>query len=155
WDDVRAKLRPVLRPVTFGQVGVAGMVPPIARPALPFLRELVVVDRPESMAYVVPGRLDEWGVTADDVFDAARANLEPLARQSLDGPWPTDNPLIRMIDDGNGYLTSLLLAPGWLAEVSERIGAPAIAFVPDTATVVLRGVPGGGLDALYELVEKE
>jgi uncharacterized protein YtpQ (UPF0354 family) len=155
WDTVRPKLRPVLRPVTFGQAGVTGVVPPISRPALPHLRELVVIDQPESMAYVAPARLDAWGVTVDEVFDAARANLDEIAGESLRHDWPGGDALIRMIDTGDGYFTSLLLAPGWLAEVSERMGRPVIAFVPDTNTVLLCDVPPAGLGALYEMVEKE
>jgi len=52
WDTVRPNLRPVLRQVTFGNTGIAGAVPPISRPAMPFLQECVVVDHPDSMAYV-------------------------------------------------------------------------------------------------------
>ncbi len=155
WDAVRAKLRPVLRPVTFGQAGVTGVVPPISRPALPLLRELVVIDQPESMAYVGPTRLDAWGVTVDEAFDAARANLAQIADEWLRHDWPGGDALIRMIDTGDGYFTSLLLAPGWLAEVSRRAGRQVIAFVPDTNTVLLCDVSGGGLAALYEMVEKE
>ncbi|GAA5199243.1 hypothetical protein GCM10023322_74460 [Rugosimonospora acidiphila] len=156
WDSVRPKLRPVLRPATFGQAGVTGVVPPISRSALPHLRELVVIDHPESMAYVAPARLDAWGVSADEVFDAAHANLERIARASLRRDWPDDpNTLVRMVDTGDAYFTSLLLAPGWLAEVSERMGAPVVAFVPDTNTVLLRGVPETGLSSLYERAERE
>jgi hypothetical protein len=155
WESVRARLRPVLRPVTFGHVGVPGMVPPVSRSALPYLRELVVVDRPDSMVYVMPGQLDSWGVSVDDVFDAARANLDQLATRSLRDTWPADGSLVRMVDSGDGYFTSLLLAPGWLAGVSERVGAPVVAFVPDTATVVLCAVPAAGLAGLYEIVEEE
>jgi uncharacterized protein YtpQ (UPF0354 family) len=155
WESVRSKLRPVLRPVTFGQVGIAGMVPPISRAAMPHLRELIVVDQPDSMSYVVPARLDEWGVTVDDVFAAACANLAEIAGRSLDRSVPTANALIRMIDTGDGYFTSLLLSPGWLAGMSERMGERVIAFVPDTSTVVLCGLDAGGLDGLYEMAAQE
>ena len=154
WESVRPRLRPVLRPVTFGQVGVAGMVPPVSRPALPYLREFVVVDAPEAMAYVVPGRLEAWGVTADEVFDAARANLRPLAEAS--GEWPEDErALIRMIDTGDAYFTSLLLAPGWLAGVTARRGAPVVAFAPDSNTLLVCDLVPGALSRIYELVEDE
>lgn len=155
WESVRPRLRPVLRPVTFGQVGVAGMVPPISRPALPYLCEFVVVDTPESMAYVVPGRLEAWGVTADEVFAAARANLESIARASRGWPEGERRALIRMVDTGDAYFTSLLLAPGWLAEASERCGAPVVAFAPDSNTLVLCDVQPGALARVYALIEEE
>ncbi len=155
WDEVRTRLRPVLRPDTFGQAGPMGMVPPLSRAALPHLRELVVVDRPESMAYVTPPRLEEWGVSADDVFAAARQNLAELAEQSLRQHWPDGNAMVRMVDSGDGYFTSLLLAPGWLAGVSERMGEPVVAFVPDVNTVLLCPADGGAATALHTIVESE
>jgi hypothetical protein len=155
WDDVRNRLRPVLRPQTFGQAGPPGMQPPLSRPALPFLHELVVVDHPEAMAYVTAGRLSDWDVSADEVFAAARENLAGIARRSLDGPWEADggSAMITMIDDGDAYFTSLLLAPGWLAGVGERVGGPLLAFAPDNHTLVLCAPPEH-VDPLYDLVEK-
>jgi len=155
WESVRERLRPVLRGQTFGQAGPPGMQPPLSRPALPFLHELVVVDHKEAMAYVTAARLPEWGVTADEVFAAARENLAGIARRSLDGPWErdADSAMITMIDDGDAYFTSLLLAPGWLAAVGERIGTPVLAFAPDNHTLVLCAPPDD-LGPLYDLVEK-
>lgn len=154
WEVARARLRPVLRPVTFGQVGVAGMVPPISRPALPFLREFVVVDEPEAMTYVVPARLESWGVSATEVFSAARENLSPIAARALAMHEPLNRGLMRMIDSGDGYFTSVLLEPGWLAEASRRRGGRLVAFAPDTATVVLCDI-ADGLSTVYPLVEGE
>lgn len=155
WEEARPKLRPVLRPVTMGLAGVPGMQPPVSRPAWPYLKELVVIDQPESMAFVGPPSLEAWGVTAEDVFTAARANLAGIARRSLARDWPDQHALIRMVDTGDGYFTSLLLAPGWLDSVSDRIGAPVIAFVPDNNSMLLCARQSGGLAQLYDLVEKE
>lgn len=154
WAAVRPKLRPVLRPQTFGQGGPPGIRPPLSRAALPYLHELVVVDQREAMAYVTPARLPEWGVTADEVFAAARENLAEIARRSLERPWPTEPAMISMIDDGDGYFTSLPLAPGWLAEVGERLGGPVLAFVPDNHTLLLCPPPADA-GPLYGLVEKQ
>ncbi|NUT32453.1 MAG: hypothetical protein HOV79_05190 [Hamadaea sp.] len=153
WEAIREQLRPVLRPVTFGQAGPPGMTPPISRPAMPFLREFVVVDMPDSMAYIVPDRAAEWGVTIDDIFTAARANLAILAQRTLRRPWDADA-IIRMIDTGDGYFTSLLLAEGWLEAVSERMGVPAVVFVPDVNNVLVCGRKGA-IAGFYDLVEKE
>ncbi|MGX6603389.1 hypothetical protein ACWKSP_14795 [Micromonosporaceae bacterium Da 78-11] len=155
WADARPKLRPVLRPVTFGLAGPAGMRPPLSRSALPHLHELVVVDQPDSMAYVEPGRLDKWGVSADEVFEAARANLAALAARSLDRPWATEQTAISMVDDGDGYFTSMLLAPGWLAGVGARMGTPLIAFAPDNNHLVLCPLPEGDVRPLYDLAEQQ
>ncbi|AEV82904.1 hypothetical protein ACWT_1885 [Actinoplanes sp. SE50] len=154
WETVRPKLRPVLRPVTFGSAGPPGMRPPISRAALPYLKELVVVDQPEAMAYVVPDRVDEWGVSAEEVFTQARENLAGMARTSLDQPWPSGQPLISMLDDGDAYFTSLLLAPGWLAEVGERLGGPVLAFAPDNNTLLLCPLPETTAEPFYALVDQ-
>jgi hypothetical protein len=153
WASARAKLRPVLRPATFGTTGQVGMRPPLSRPALPFLNELVVVDQPEAMAYVVAHQLETWGVPAEAIFAAARENLAEPARRTLDGPWPGERSLITMVDDGDAYFTSLLLAPGWLAGVAEQLGGPVLAFVPDNHHLLLCPLPDGSVDPLYAMVE--
>ena len=152
WETVRPKLRPVIRPVTFGVAGPAGMRPPLSRPAMPFLRELVVIDSPDAMAYVLPDRVDEWGVPADEVFAAARRNLATIAGAALERDW-RDSAAVSMLDDGDGYFTSLLLSPGWLAEVGQRMGSPAIAFVPDNNTLLVTPLPESGVDQIYAIVE--
>lgn len=154
WPAVAAKLRPVLRPATFGTTGQVGMRPPLARPALPFLNELVVVDHPEAMAYVVAHQLESWGTEPAEVFAAAHGNLADLARRSFHGPWPAERSTIRLIDDGDAYFASLLLAPGWLAEVAERTGGPVLAFAPDNHTLLLSPL-NDDVRPLYELVESQ
>jgi hypothetical protein len=153
WDVVRPRLRPVPRPQTYGRVGPPGMQPPLARTAQPYLNELVVVDRPEAMEYVTPEQLTRWNVTADEVFAAARANLAEIARRTLDRPWAGDRTMITMLDDGDGYFTSLPLAPHWLAEVEQRMGGPVLAFLPDNNTLLLCPLPDDA-DPVYDLVEK-
>ncbi|GIF44035.1 hypothetical protein [Actinoplanes xinjiangensis] len=152
WETVRPKLRPVLRPVTFGVAGPPGMRPPLSRPAMPFLRELVVIDAPDAMAYILPDRIEEWGVDVDEVFAVARGNLAAIARDSLDRQW-RDGSAISMFDDGDGYFTSLLLSPGWLAEAGERMGGPVIAFVPDNNTLLVAPLPEDGIEHVYAIVE--
>jgi hypothetical protein len=155
WESVRTKVRLVLRPVMFGQADVTRLAPPISRAALPHVRQLAVVDQPGAMTYVVPQHLCGWGVKVDDVFQAGRGNLTQLANESLQRRWPTDTSMVRLVDSGDGFYTSLLLAPGWLAGVSERRGARTIAFVPDTNTVMLCDLPESGMARLYEMVERQ
>jgi hypothetical protein len=152
WETVRPKLRPVVRPVTFGVAGPAGMRPPLSRPAMPFLRELVVIDAPDAMAYILPDRVEEWGVDVDEVFAVARDNLAAIARGSLDREWRGGS-AISMFDDGDGYFTSLLLSPGWLAEAGERMGGPVIAFAPDNNTLLVAPLPDTGIEQIYAVVE--
>ncbi|MEV6964655.1 DUF1444 family protein [Hamadaea sp. NPDC051192] len=154
WEAVRPRLRPVLRAATFGQAGTPGMQPPISRAALPHLRELIVVDMPDSMAYVSPASVERWGVSVEEIFRAAHENLAALAERTLRSEFEA-GALIRMVDSGDGYFTSLLLSPGWLAEITRRAGDKVVAFVPNYTNMVLCPVGSGAIGQLYEIVEQE
>ncbi|NUR70090.1 MAG: DUF1444 family protein [Hamadaea sp.] len=154
WEAARPRLRPVLRAATFGQAGSPGQQPPISRAALPHLRELVVVDLPESMVYVSVAHVERWGVTVEEIFRAAHDNLAVLADRTLRHEFE-EGALIRMVDSGDGYFTSLLLSPGWLAEVSRRAGDRVVAFVPNYTNMVLCPVGTGAIGQLFDIVEQE
>src|SRR5262249_23549726 len=106
WSAVKSLLRPVLRGSAYG-LQPSKAVERLLRPALPYLSEFVVVDRPTSMAYVTAAQVAEWGVDAAEVFATARANIASRAAAALmrgpDDSSPGQRRLIRFIDDGNGY----------------------------------------------------
>jgi hypothetical protein len=161
WDGVRPKLRPVLRSVSFG-LGVPGATTVdsprrlLARPAMPYLNELVVVDEPTSMAYVTRARLAEWDVTADEVFAAARDNLAGGAAAVTRDRSEDGRPqLIRFVDSGDGYFVSMLLVDGFLAGLADRVGGRPVAFIPDKDTLMIGPDQPGGLPQLYEMVEAQ
>jgi uncharacterized protein YtpQ (UPF0354 family) len=166
WAQARPNLRPVLRGVSFGQ-NVPGATTVdnqsadtrdrrlLARPALPYLNEFVVVDEPTSMAYVTQARLTEWGVTPDEVFAAARENLTPGAA-AITGPAAAGNKaLLRFVDDGNGYFTSMLLLDGFLAGLADHVGGRPVAFIADKDSLLVTADDPDGLPALFKLVEEE
>jgi hypothetical protein len=166
WAQARPNLRPVLRGVSFGQnVPGAATVDSqpadtkdrrlLARPALPYLNELVVVDEPTSMAYVTQVRLAEWGVTPDEVFAAARENLASGAAQLTAGGAEGGRALVRFIDDGNGYFTSMLLVEGFLAGLAERVGGRPVAFIPDKDSLLVTSDDPDRLPSLFPLIEEE
>jgi hypothetical protein len=137
WDEARSRLRPVLRPSTFGQGGPESVARQLRRPALPFLSEFVVVDLPDSMSYVSASRLDDWGVTEDDVFAAARENLADLASRMHRGERVEGLTGVRFVDDGDLYCTSLLLVDGFLTGLSATVGARPVAFVADRDSLLV------------------
>ena len=97
WAEARPLLRPVLRGGTPGA--------PLCRPVLPFLSEFVVVDQPDTMTYVGPDQPAVWGVSAEEVFEAARANLSGAVLHGV-----AEAPVVvRFVDDGDAYWTSHLL----------------------------------------------
>jgi hypothetical protein len=160
WEQTRPKLRSVVRGVSFGlgMPGAATVDNPVrmlSRPFQPFLVELVVVDEPTSMAYVTTGRLAEWGVSEDQVFAAARENLASLAA-GIDRSHSEDSKpqLIRFVDSGDGYFTSMLLVEGFLAGLAARVGGRPVAFIPDKDSLLVAS-DGPGLGQLYQMMEEQ
>ena len=154
WLPARGKLRPVLRAATFGFGAANGRLEYLSRPALPFLVEAVVVDEPTSMAYVNQRQLAEWGVTADEVFATARANLAARVPR-MDEPPAAGPAMLRFVETGDAYVTSLLLVDGFLAGLAPRVGGRPVAFVPDRDTLIVVGEDPGLLTRLYAMVEEE
>ena len=145
WQDARPLLRPVLRGRTLADVGV-----PIRRPVLPFLAEFVVVDQPDTMAYVAADQLADWGVTADEVFAAARANLTGAVLQGV-----ADEPVVvQFVDDGDAYWTSHLLLDGWLGRLAEQAGGVPVAFAPERGTLLITADGSRQLSELFGQAEK-
>jgi hypothetical protein len=145
WQDVRSMLRPVLRGRTLADIGT-----PIRRPALPFLAEFVVVDRPDTMTYVAADQLPGWGVSADDVFAAARANLSGAVLQGV-----ADEPVVvQFVDDGDSYWTSHLLLVGWLARLADQVGGVPVAFAPERGTLLVTADGSRFLPDLFAQAEK-
>jgi len=153
WDAVRPLLRPVLRGVTL-PIRHAQTKPPLRRPAMPHLAELVVVDQPDAMRYVSAERPASWGVSAAAVFAAARQNLVRNLRQPV-APPPEGASMIRFVDDGNAYWTSYLLLDGWLAGLAGRVGGRPVAFAPDRRTLIVVPDQAELLHTLFQMVEAD
>ncbi|MEU7763682.1 hypothetical protein AB0B25_00940 [Nocardia sp. NPDC049190] len=149
WNSVRQALRPVLRPNSFGLDAPEPGMRPIARPAFPFVDEMVAIDMPDARSIVSRGSLEQWGVTVDDVFTAARENLAALA-VSTDVHEPG---ILHFVDNGDDYFTSWPLVPGWLAGSGDG-SRPPVAFMPDVDTLIV--APGGDeLEQIFEVVEEQ
>lgn len=142
-----AEARPLLRPVLRGVTTPADVGAPLRRPALPFLAEFVVVDHPDTMTYVSAEH--GWGVDADEVFAAARANL---SRATLMGA-ATEPVVVQFVDDGDAYWTSHLLLDGWLAGLAGQVGGRPVAFAPERGTLLITADGSGHLPGLFARAE--
>ncbi|GID33253.1 hypothetical protein C8E87_1775 [Paractinoplanes brasiliensis] len=140
WQTARPLLRPVLRGATPGN--------PLKRTALPYLSEYVVIDHPEAMTYVTESQLKTWHVRPNEVFKAARDNLEAATLQGS----PTE--LIRFIDDGDSYWTSHLLLEHWLQRLEPQVGGPPIAFAPERGTLLITSTGSPHLRAVFAQAEE-
>ena len=143
WHAARPLLRPVLRSVTTP----SDVSAPLSRPALPFLAEFVVVDRPETMTYVSVD--NGWGVDADEIFAAARANLTAA---TLLGK-ANEPVVVQFVDDGDSYWTSHLLLDGWLAGLAGQVGGEPVAFAPDRGTLLVTADHSDLLPGLFAQAE--
>ncbi|MEU2120286.1 hypothetical protein [Nocardia niwae] len=147
WPSVRSMLRPVLRPNSFG-VGVEPESRPVARPAFPFVDEMVAIDMPQTRSIVTYASLREWGVSPDDVFTVARENLGEIINFTV----IEEDGILHFVDDGNGYCTSWPLLADWLA--GSGSGTPPVAFMPDVDTlIVASGIDD--LEPIFEAVEEQ
>ncbi|MEU7630000.1 hypothetical protein AB0C34_08440 [Nocardia sp. NPDC049220] len=149
WTSARQALRPVLRPNSFGLDASEPGVRLIARPAFPFVDEMVAIDLPDARSIVSHRSLERWGVTVDDVFTAARENLAALAvSTNLYEPG-----ILHFVDNGDDYFASWPLVPGWLAGSGDG-ARPPVAFMPDVDTLIV--APGGDeLEQIFEVVEEQ
>jgi len=123
---------------------------PLRRPALPFLSEFVVVDQPDTMTYVSAAQLAAWNVTADQVFEAARANLTGAVLQSR----ATEPTIVQFVDDGDAYWTSHLLLPHWLERLAEQVGGVPVAFAPERGTLLVTADGSDHLPGLFARAEQ-
>jgi hypothetical protein len=147
WTTACRLLRPVLRGATPLPADIAT---PLRRPAMPYLSEYVVVDQPDTMTYVSADQLDEWGVSADDAFQAARSNLSGAVLHGVAAE-PT---VVRFVDDGDAYWTSHLLLNGWLSRLTEQVGGVPVAFAPERGTLIVAADGSAHLPELFSQVEQ-
>lgn len=129
WDSVADRLMPVLNPPQLAWNDEAGVLS-ISRVFQPFVCEMVVVDHPDRMRYVTTRDPKAWGVTEDEVFERARANLTARAMWPGVGDGP-DRAILRLAESGDDYRASHLLVEGWLASFSATVGGRPVGFVPD------------------------
>jgi hypothetical protein len=156
WAEVAPSLLPVLNATEYARWNENDpeRQHPLSREVLPFAHEMVAVDRPDSIAYVVRGQLDDWGVSAAEVFDRARANLAARARWQII-PEPSENRTIyRMPESGSDYWASHLLLDGWLAGVGEQLGARPVMFVADRSGITIIADEPDVVGSMLEMTEE-
>ncbi|GAA0548545.1 hypothetical protein GCM10010172_32990 [Paractinoplanes ferrugineus] len=142
WAEARPLLRPVLRGGTPGTL--------LRRPVLPFLYEFVVVDSPDTMTYVGPEQQASWGVSAEEVFDAARANLTGAVLHGV----ANEPVVVRFVDNGDAYWTSHLLLQHWLERLAGQVGGAPVAFAPERGTLLVTADRSDHLGKLFAQAEE-
>jgi hypothetical protein len=133
WSVVAPDLRVVLRS---GSLLLDGPEL-VARPVGSCLVEAVVLDGPESYAYVTRSHLEPWGVSTEEAFATARSNLSGT---DASVPWdPTPAAPIWSYETVDGHATSRLLLPGWLQGFADRVQGRPIAAAPHASLLLVTG----------------
>lgn len=162
WPDASSLLRPRLRPATFPAPRWPlddDAISVIQRPFSSFVHEFVAVDLPDHRLNVTRKILHGWGVTAEQVFFAARQNIAQLHPVGEDRYQPVSadelrragwedqdisaggdvlraGAMIMDADRGGTYLASAILTPGWLAAIPAD-GHRPVWFMPTEETIII------------------
>lgn len=153
-------LRPVIRQADFalGTPDDPGSAL-LRRPFLPCLSEFVVVDRPDRAEYITEAQAADWGMTPQDVFATAHADLteafrDLLEQRSGDGPQTTAFAGL----GESSFFGSLPLLDGWIAAWSAGWGEVRPVFAVAVQGDLLIAPEPDDPDALRALlagIEKE
>lgn len=73
YDEVRSSLKVWVCPE--GEAAPAPKDSPVSRPVAPGIKAVIVVDRPDSIGFVTPELVGEWGKSVDELFEVALANV--------------------------------------------------------------------------------
>lgn len=107
-----------------------------AREFLPCLREHLVVDGANNIAFVTEDDLARWKLSLDDALEIGRTKL----REARTGEELHDEAQrIWAIETGDDYESSRLLVPGFLASFRERVRGRVIAVAPTRTQLHIAG----------------
>jgi hypothetical protein len=159
WAEVKSRIVPVLRASTLflGAIEAEEKMP-LTRPFLPFVVETLAIDSPDSLQFVVPSSLEDWGVDAEALFAVARENAvgyfgrnDGVDIYDASAPYP-----LWHVSADDDYEPSRLLVPGWLASFRGKVSGRPVAILPERATLLIGGDGDERcLKRLIEMAERE
>jgi hypothetical protein len=162
WASIAPRLAPVLRATSLvaaipdprKAIGYAEL---ITRPFLPFLKACLVVDDAGTMSFVQAEQIAASGLSLDDIFALANANLATLdaehgvALYDASVPYP-----IWHVAHDDSYQSSRLLLPGWLAAFGGKVHGRPIAIVPTRDQMFVSGdADARAIERLLVTAERE
>jgi hypothetical protein len=89
------------------------------------------------------------------VFATARTNLRALADGLRDRSATGGNVVLRLVDTGDAYFTSMMLLDGFLAGLADVVGGRPVAFVHDRDNLMVIADDPAGVATMLELVERD
>jgi hypothetical protein len=131
WEEARSRVRLQLMPAAFARAGVSV--------TYPFLDEVlisVVVDAEHGYAYVRTEDVERWQVSQIDLYESACDNLRD-ASQNLGVSFYQGPPSIIALDINDGYAAARILLPSLREFVSQRLGSPFFAGIPNRDFLIM------------------
>lgn len=131
WEEARTRVRLQLMPAAFARSGVSV--------TYPFLDEVlisVVVDAEHGYAYVRTEDVERWAVSLIDLYESACENLTE-ASQNLGVSYYQGPPAIIALDTNDGYAAARILLPSLRQFVTERLGSPFCAGIPNRDFLIM------------------
>lgn len=155
WEQVRPRLRAVLRPAFSTAAELDAHNPLVAEPVAPALRAHLVVDEPTSMRYVAEDAVRRWGVSGAEALLIGRQNLAQLPQQRL--ALYDERPVkLWHLDADDDYEVARVLAPGFLGSLRDLVeGAPVLIFPTRSLLFVAGDADPAAIKRLCELAERE
>ncbi len=137
WESVASSVVPLLRIATF----CAGSPFELLKfPFVPHVSLVVGVDRGSSIALASRDKLEEWGLEAEVVREAAYSTLfKHIADSDVEAYDPDAGYPIWYIARDDDYQSSRLALPGFLASFRDRVEGNPIAIIPERSTLIVSG----------------
>jgi hypothetical protein len=129
WAEAEPRLMPAVRTVSW--LAAAGLVGVVNKALAPFIAVLCAIDYEHGMTFVTDEDLAKWGVSAEEAFDTASANLVKRPVQvGRAGP-------IAIVLEPDGYISSWLAAPMTLWRIAKDLGTDVLAIAPSRDQLAL------------------
>jgi hypothetical protein len=141
FEAARGRLVPLLRHATvFHRIDGGKLRVAIQRPFAPFLIECVGVDAEDSIGYLTESQLENWNVSAEAAFRAARETAAAAFAPGDIRPYGSERGFaLWHVAKDDSYESSRLLVPGWLAGFASRVSGRPVAIVPARSRVIVGG----------------
>jgi len=118
-EDLRVQLRPQVMPADYV---MAAPIPIVSFPFATGIAIGIVADFPQTYAYVRQADLTRWGVSAQELYEIALANLEAISEDIAIHLSKNDADTFLAIDKSDGYDAARILIPGLQDFLASHLG---------------------------------
>ncbi len=149
WQDAQNALVPLLRPASYALHTPKAL---LRRRFLPHVDLLLGVDSEETTQIVIQADLESWDQPLDGMYQRALDNFANYVEEADVEPYdPTAEFPIWHVAADDGYESSRLALPGFLAEFAELVEGSPIAIVPSRCQLIISG--DGDVDSIGRLAD--